>query len=91
MGMFWALININSLPMVYDFGGAKMIGALTGLYYFSASAAAITGPILGGWMIDLTDQRVIWLFSAVFMGLAILAMTRISYKPEQDRAVEETA
>jgi hypothetical protein len=29
MGGFWALVNINSLPMVYDLGGAERIGALT--------------------------------------------------------------
>ena len=53
MGAFWALVNINSLPMVYDLGGEERIGAFTGLYYFASSAAAITGPILVGGLIDL--------------------------------------
>ncbi len=78
MGLFWSLININSLPMVYDLGGSERIGAYTGLYYFSSSAAAITGPILAGRLIDLTSHASIWAFSAVFMALAgvCMVMTR---------------
>jgi maltose/moltooligosaccharide transporter len=77
MGAFWALVNINSLPMVYDLGDESSIGAYTGLYYFASSAAAITGPILAGWLIDLTGHRSIWAFSAIFLALAMLAVGRI--------------
>ncbi|MGB2896757.1 MAG: SLC45 family MFS transporter [Anaerolineales bacterium] len=80
MGAFWALVNINSLPMVYDLGGEESIGAYTGLYYFSSSAAAITGPILGGWLIDLTSHSWLWIFSAIFLVLAAVSMTRIRVK-----------
>ncbi len=80
MGIFWAFVNINSLPMVYDLGGEESIGAYTGLYYFSSSAAAITGPILGGWLIDLTSHSWVWVFSAIFLGLAAFSMTRIRVK-----------
>ena len=34
MGGFWALVNINSLPMVYDLGAARSVGAYTGLDAF---------------------------------------------------------
>jgi Na+/melibiose symporter-like transporter len=77
MGGFWALININSLPMVYDLGDRSSIGALTGLYYFSSSAAAITGPILAGGLIDLTGHSAVWIFSAVFIALAGFFMLRV--------------
>lgn len=80
MGVFWAFVNINSLPMVYDLGGEENIGAYTGLYYFSSSAAAITGPILGGWLIDLTSHSWLWIFSAIFLALAAFSMTRIRVK-----------
>ena len=80
MGAFWALVNINSLPMVYDLAGKRGIGAYTGLYYFASSLAAITGPIVAGWLIDLTGHTVIWLFTAVFMALAIFCMSRVRVK-----------
>jgi MFS family permease len=81
MGGFWSLININSLPMVYDLGSSERIGGYTGLYYFSSSAAAITGPILAGWLIDLTNHAAIWAFSAVFLALAGVAMVMVRPRP----------
>jgi MFS family permease len=75
-GGFWALVNVNSLPLVYDHGDERRIGAYTGLYYFSSQLAAVLGPTLGGVVVDvLGDQyRWLWLFSTVFMALAWLAM-----------------
>ncbi len=80
MGAFWALVNINSLPIVYDIGGEERIGAYTGLYYFASSLAAISGPILAGVMIDFTNHAMIWLFSALFMALAFITMLRLQEK-----------
>ncbi|OIO95265.1 MAG: hypothetical protein AUK03_05750 [Anaerolineae bacterium CG2_30_64_16] len=77
MGAFWALVNINSLPMVYDLSGRRSIGAYTGLYYLASSLAAITGPFVAGVLIDLTNYRIIWLFSAVFIALAILLLAQV--------------
>ena len=34
VGFFWSWVNVNSLPLVYDHGDEKRIGAYTGLYYF---------------------------------------------------------
>ncbi|MBN2555575.1 MAG: SLC45 family MFS transporter [Anaerolineales bacterium] len=77
MGAFWACVNINSLPMVYDLGGGASIGSLTGLYYFASSAAAITGPILAGWLIDILGHTSIWGFSVIFIMAAIVVMLQI--------------
>jgi MFS family permease len=82
MGAFWALININSLPMVYDLGDEKQIGSYTGLYYFASSAAAIAGPVVAGVLIDLAGRNysVLWIFSAIFLAIAAFLMTRIHVK-----------
>ncbi len=75
-GAFWALVNVNSLPLVYDYGDERRIGAFTGLYYFSSQLAAVLGPTLGGLLVDAlgSEYRWLWLFSAVFMTLAFLVM-----------------
>lgn len=80
MGVCGALININSLPVVYDVGGEERIGAFTGLYYFSSSLAAISGPILAGIMLDFTNHAMIWIFSAIFMLLAFITMLGLKEK-----------
>lgn len=81
-GFFWALINVNSLPMVYDVGGDARIGAFTGLYYFASNLAAVAGPQFTGFLIDWTDgnYRVIFIFSAIFMALAGLCMLKVREK-----------
>ena len=80
MGGFWALVNINSLPMVYDLAGKRSIGSYTGLYYFASSLAAIAGPILAGRLIDWTSYAAIWPFTAVFLALAIVLMSQVRAK-----------
>jgi len=85
VGLFWALININALPLVYDVGGEARIGALTGLYYLSGSLALITGPPVVGGLIDLTgnNYRVMFVVSGVFMALAGLLLHRMREVPAQ--------
>lgn len=78
-GFLWAMVNVNSLPLVFDYGDERKIGAYTGLYYFSSQSAAVLGPTLGGILVDTLGDQYRWLFifSTVFMGLAWLTMTRV--------------
>jgi maltose/moltooligosaccharide transporter len=75
-GMCWALVNVNSLPLVYDHGDEDKIGAYTGLYYFSSQSAAVIGPVLSGFVIEQlgNDFRWLWIFSMTFMAFAFLSM-----------------
>lgn len=76
-GMAWALININSLPMIVDIApDDRLLGTYTGLYYISGTLAAIVGPILNGWIIDATGKNyntIFWVAPA-FMIIAIACM-----------------
>jgi maltose/moltooligosaccharide transporter len=78
-GIFWSCVNVNSLPLVYDYGDERKIGAYTGLYYFASQSAAVLGPTLGGVTVDVMgDQyRWLWLFSMVFMVLAFVTMMQV--------------
>ncbi|KAA3648829.1 MAG: MFS transporter [Chloroflexi bacterium] len=87
-GACWALVNVNSLPLVYDYGDENKIGAYTGLYYFSSQSAAVLGPVLGGRIVESLgfEYRWLWVFSAVFMGAAWLAMRAVREKTVQPSA-----
>ncbi|NLG71288.1 MAG: SLC45 family MFS transporter [Chloroflexi bacterium] len=87
-GFFWALSNVNSLPMVYDVGGDARIGAFTGLYYLASNIAAVGGPQIVGALIDLSggNYRLMFVFSAVFMALAGVCMARVR---ERKQTVQE--
>jgi len=82
-GFSWALVNVNSLPMVYDYGDEKKIGAYTGLYYFSSQTAAIAGPVLSGFLIEISgnNYRMMWIFASVFILFAFLAILKIKNHP----------
>lgn len=62
-GLGWGLININSLPMVVDLTDAAQIGTFTGLYYLFSTLAAIAGPNINGWIVQLTGNN----YSSIFM------------------------
>lgn len=84
-GVFWAMVNVNSLPLVYDFGDERHIGAYTGLYYFASQSAAVIGPTLGGIVVDVLGDQYRWLFlfGAIFMVLAFVAMQPVrAVRPE---------
>ena len=76
-GASWALVNINSLPMVVDTStDERMLGTYTGMYYLASQFAAIVGPAFFGKIVDLAGGDFHKIFVAVpfFFGLAILVM-----------------
>jgi MFS family permease len=75
-GVAWALILVNSLPMVIDSAPQERIGAYTGLYYLASQSSAIVGPILAGQTIAVfdNDYRVAFLYGAVALGIAFTFM-----------------
>jgi len=79
-GVAWALININSLPMVVDMVEDARIGTYTGLYYLFATLAAIIGPNMNGWIIQIfgNDYNSIMLVAPTFMLLAFWMMAGVT-------------
>jgi MFS family permease len=76
-GASWALVNINSLPMVVDTStDERMLGTYTGLYYVASQLAAILGPAVTGLVVDMAggNFRTIFMVVPAFFGLAILSM-----------------
>ncbi len=73
-GAGWALVNVNSLPMVVDMTRSEKVGGYTGLYYFFSMAANIVAPPLAGAFIDLTGYGSLFVFSIVFLVLSYVTM-----------------
>jgi maltose/moltooligosaccharide transporter len=87
-GIAWALININSLPMVVDMTTAARIGTFTGLYYLFSTLSAIVGPNLNGLIIELTGNNFnsIMLVGSVFMAVALVLMLGVKRGEAQPAA-----
>ena len=75
-GAFWALINVNSLPMVVDMTDDLRVGTYTGLYYMFSTLAAIVGPNINGLIIQLTGKNysLVMIVGPIFMFVALLMM-----------------
>ncbi len=75
-GIAWAMINVNSLPMVVDLTTAARLGTYTGLYYLFSTFSAIVGPNLNGLLVQLSGNRynTIMLFSPIFLVIALILM-----------------
>ncbi len=78
-GISWSLININSLPMVVDMTDTARAGTYTGLYYLFSTLAAIAGPNINGWIVQLTgkDYRNVMIAAPFFMVMAFIFMLRV--------------
>jgi len=72
-GIAWAMVNVNTLPMVVDMTISARLGTFTGLYYLFSTLAAILGPNLNGLLIQLSgnDYNVIMLLSPFFLWVAV--------------------
>ncbi|WP_258084765.1 SLC45 family MFS transporter [Thermococcus thermotolerans] len=73
-GMGWAMVNVNSLPMVVDMTTEEKLGGYTGLYYFFSQAANLVAPPLAGAFLDLIGYRTLIPFSITFFVLSAIAM-----------------
>ncbi|USG99444.1 SLC45 family MFS transporter [Thermococcus argininiproducens] len=73
-GIGWALINVNSLPMVVDMTTEEKLGGYTGLYYFFSQAANLVAPPLAGAFLDVIGYNTLLPFAAVFFVLAAVTV-----------------
>lgn len=79
-GFFWALININSYPMIVERTSEDRIGTYTGLYYFSSSLAAIFGPLFLGAFVDLIGFSISFWFTSFAYLVAFIFIKKTKIK-----------
>jgi MFS family permease len=80
VGIAWASINVNSLPMVVDMTELERVGTYTGLYYLFSTMAAILGPIVYGLIIQLSGEAysLLMLISPIFLALALISIAGVT-------------
>ena len=75
LGPGWALINVNSIVIVWELAPSeRKIGTYTGLYYFFSFLAAIIGPMIVGGLTDLFSPPSLLLNGAIFFIFAFIMM-----------------
>lgn len=79
VGVAWAAINVNSLPMVVEMCSGSKIGRFTGLYYTFSMSAQIITPILAGWLLDNIGYKALFPYAATAVALAFVTMSFVKH------------
>lgn len=79
VGLAWAAINVNSLPMVVEMCKGSDIGKFTGYYYTASMAAQVVTPILAGTLMRNISYKVLFPYAAFFVALAFVTMLFVKH------------
>ena len=91
VGLAWAAINVNSLPMVVEMCRDSDIGKFTGYYYTASMAAQVATPVVAGTLMRHIDYRVLFPYAAFFVALSGVTMCFVRHgdaKAEGKRGLE---
>ena len=79
VGLAWAAINVNSLPMVVEMCKGSDIGKFTGYYYTASMAAQVVTPVMAGTLMRKIDYRVLFPYAALFVSLSFVTMLLVRH------------
>ncbi len=79
VGLAWAAINVNSLPMVVEMCKGSDIGKFTGYYYTASMSAQIITPMLAGTLMRHIDYRVLFPYAAFFVAMSFVTMVFVHH------------
>lgn len=85
VGLAWAAINVNSLPMVVEMCKGSDIGKFTGYYYTFSMAAQVITPVLAGYLMRNVGYTMLFPYAALFVALSFVTMLFVKHgdnKPE---------
>lgn len=91
VGLAWAAINVNSLPMVVEMCKGSDIGKFTGYYYTASMAAQVLTPVLAGTLMRAVSYKVLFPYAAFFVACSFVTMLFVRHgdsKAEPKRGLE---
>lgn len=91
VGLAWAAINVNSLPMVVEMCRGSDIGKFTGYYYTFSMVAQVVTPIVAGSLMRHVSYTVLFPYAALFVALSFVTMIFVKHgdnKPEAKRGLD---
>ena len=73
--MAWAMINVNSYPMVVEIARGSDVGKFTGYYYTFSMAAQIVTPIVSGWLLEHVGYHTLMPYAAIMVALSFVTIS----------------
>ena len=91
VGLAWAAINVNSLPMVVEMCRGSDIGKFTGYYYTASMAAQVVTPVLAGTLMRHVSYKILFPYATLFVALSFVTMCFVRHgdsKAEAKRGLD---
>ena len=79
VGIGWAFINVNSMPMVVEMCKGSEVGRFTGYYYTFSMAAQIVTPIFAGFLLNHVGYITLFPYATIFAALAFVTMLFVKH------------
>jgi len=79
VGVAWAAINVNSLPMVVEMCKGSEVGKFTGYYYTFSMVAQVVTPVLAGTLLKRISYKILFLYAAVFVAGSFVTMCFVKH------------
>lgn len=79
VGIAWAAINVNSLPMVVEMCKGSEVGKFTGYYYTFSMIAQVVTPVLAGTLLKTISYKILFLYAAVFVAGSYVTMCFVKH------------
>lgn len=79
VGVAWASISVNSLPMAVEMCKGADAGKYTGLYYTASMAGQVVTPILAGFLLKNVSYKILFVYATVFSLLSFITMTQVKH------------
>ena len=74
VGLAWAAINVNSLPMVVEMCKGSDVGKFTGYYYTASMTAQVITPVLAGTLMKHISYQILFPYAAFFVAMSFVTM-----------------
>ncbi len=79
VGLAWAAINVNSLPMVVEMCRGADCGKFTGYYYTASMAGQVLTPIMAGFLMRNISYKILFIYATIFAFVSFLTMTQVRH------------
>ena len=82
-GIGWALVNVNSYPMVVELASKKNVGKYTGYYYTSSMVAQSVTPVFMGALMDTIGMQYFFPYAFTFTLVSLIIFSFIKTKSKE--------
>ena len=79
VGIAWAAINVNSLPMVVEMCSASEVGKFTGYYYTFSMAAQTVTPVVAGFLLSNISYQALFPYATIFVAASFVTMCFVNH------------